>query len=225
MRKFAASLLATLALSQAILALPEGQWYNEMDGTPVTITVSASELEVMLGEGEEAVGFRGPVVDVKEPADGKPGRVVIGPTEGPTESDKESFEVLWFHNAEGNWASFGIDPTGYQTPVDAEGAALDESKTSLDGFMEAEYYKKVDSLPAMPALDKEKLLSFLEQVVSNDKERGDVRQTVNRLLIEKGYHPNDSEESLALAVSKYNTDPKVKALLDQLGVSAGDNEE
>ncbi len=212
MRKFAASLLTTLALSQALLALPEGEWRNEFQGTPVTITVSSAEVQVRLGEGTETVGFKGPVADVKEPADGQPGRIVIGPTEG----DDESFEVLWFQNADGDWARFGIDPNGYQTPVDAEGATLEGGDESLDGFMAAEYYQKVDSLPVMPALKKDELIAFFKEVQARDK--GDARQAVTLILIEKGYHPVDSEEGLAQAIEANASDPEVKALLEKLGL-------
>lgn len=212
MRKFAASLLTTLALSQALLALPEGEWRNEFEGTPVSIKVSTSEVHVQLGEGAQVVGFKGPVAEVKEPTESQPGRIVIGPTEG----ESESFEVLWFQNADGPWARFGIDPNGYQTPADAEGAKLEGGDDALDGFMQADYYQKVDSLPVMPAPNRDQLVAFLKEVQAKD--HGDARQAVTVVLIEKGYHPNDSEEGLAQAIESNASDAEVKALLQQLGL-------
>ena len=195
-------------------ALPTGTWKANYNGVVGTVDFQAANFQLAVEQGEETVGFSGPIVTATEPENGQPGRAIVGPLQG----SRSNYEVVWYYNPDGERARFYFADEGFSNLQEAEAAQAQFTVEQADPFMTEEFYQKVSALPAMPELPKEQFVALLSDALKskNESAHKDTDLHMDDLVIARGFDPAKSHESFDKALEAYGEDPEVKRLLDEL---------
>ena len=213
MKVFLSSVLF-LSLLQSAYALPTGKWIADFSGVVGTVEFEEKAFALVVTEGEQSVGFSGPLVSATEPEGGRPGRAIIGPIEG----SRSPYEVVWYYNPDESRARFYFADQGFPSVAEAEATQAQFELEEADPFMTVEFFEKVSALPAMPELSREQFISLLTDALASKQKSShkDTDLQMDDLVIARGYDPLKSHESFDNAMKTFGEDAEVKRLLSEL---------
>ena len=207
-------LLLWLCLAQSVLALPVGQWRSDFYGAFGNIDISEKRFEFRLESDQDKWAFSGPLALVVEPADGVPGKLVVGPV---TDGDS-AYEVIWFYPPTDRRVRFYRESGGYKTLAEAQDSKPTFLPSEAATFLAKDYFAECDALPTLPEPSKAELVVLLQEAVRRmEADKGsDVNTLMETLMIDKGFHPSRSKEPFEAAVQKYSEDPEVSVLIEKM---------
>ena len=208
------ALLLLVCLGQTAMAYPKGEWVADFYGQIGVILLDDSSFSFRLEEEGEAIGFAGPLVEVREAQGLTPGRLIVG----PVKQGEFSYEVVWFFATEPPRARFMAEPKGYKTLEEARASAAAPVAADSSLFMTRELFDRVNALPPLPVPGKDELIALLREACSRQQANpdGDTNTLMETLMVDGGHHPTRSREPFEQALQQHIEDPEVARLVAEL---------
>ncbi len=197
------------------LAAPEGSYVIDLGGQRERITATADlwVAEILVPEMPEPLREESPIADKVEPADGRPGRLVLG----PNPEHMEPYEVVWFVPSAPGTLRLHRDGQQYATLEAARQAQVPQA--NFRRYWAAERFAELSALPTLERPDRAAVLALAREALERVPAHGGyeaVDETMEDLMIEKGLNPFASRMPFVEARQALEDDPEVKALLQQL---------